>query len=367
MGTNFLDFIKEAYRILSPRGELWISEIKSRLSDTKGEEFIQILKKFGFYHKTTNDSNKMFTEFEFFKPPIEIIKDQKRKLENKQKFIDNENEIKDENDLNLKRLKNPEGHLINSLNSNEIDIAIGLTEAFVRGLANDDEDNENYEIIGTYVDSPLCWSISTGINRDDINSIKDLQDGNKKIGVSRIGSGSYVMSYVLGIQEIFTKPFFKDFIVLNNFENLRKSVNLTQGIESSDAFMWEYFTSKKYYDNKEIKKIGEIYTPWSSWVIVIRKDLKDKDLIIKNFLKSVQEGINYFNENKNESIEFIYNNLDYSKEDAINWLKTVKFSDNVSKIEFNKNILNTINILKTANVINNDNAVDNLKRSVRME
>ncbi|OWB56801.1 transporter activity protein [[Candida] boidinii] len=259
------------------------------------------------------------------------------------------------------------GHLINSLNSNEIDIAIGLTEAFVRGLANDDEDNENYEIIGTYVDSPLCWSISTGINRDDINSIKDLQDGNKKIGVSRIGSGSYVMSYVLGIQEIFTKPFFKDFIVLNNFENLRKSVNLTQGIESSDAFMWEYFTSKKYYDNKEIKKIGEIYTPWSSWVIVIRKDLKDKDLIIKNFLKSVQEGINYFNENKNESIEFIYNNLDYSKEDAINWLKTVKFSDNVSKIEFNKNILNTINILKTANVINNDNAVDNLKRSVRME
>ncbi|OWB72406.1 hypothetical protein B5S31_g2115 [[Candida] boidinii] len=110
MGTNFLDFIKEAYRILSPRGELWISEIKSRLSDTKGEEFIQILKKFGFYHKTTNDSNKMFTEFEFFKPPIEIIKDQKRKLENKQKFIDNENEIKDENDLNLKRLKNPEGN-----------------------------------------------------------------------------------------------------------------------------------------------------------------------------------------------------------------------------------------------------------------
>ncbi|OWB85550.1 hypothetical protein B5S33_g4219 [[Candida] boidinii] len=106
MGTNFLDFIKEAYRILAPRGELWISEIKSRLSDTKGEEFIEILKKFGFYHKTTNDSNKMFTEFEFFKPPMEIIKDKQRKLSNKQKFIDDDGE----DDIDSKRLKNPEGN-----------------------------------------------------------------------------------------------------------------------------------------------------------------------------------------------------------------------------------------------------------------
>ncbi|GME71710.1 unnamed protein product [[Candida] boidinii] len=257
------------------------------------------------------------------------------------------------------------GHLITSLNSGEIDIAVGLTEAFVRGLANNG-DSENYEIIGSYVDSPLCWSISTGINRTDINSVDDLQNG-KKIGVSRIGSGSYVMSYVLGIQEKFSKPFFKDFIVLDNFQNLRKSVNLVEGIEGSDAFMWEYFTSKKYYDNKEIKKIGEIYTPWSSWVIIIRKDLANKNEIASNFLKSVQQGISYFNANKEESVEYIYNNLDYSKEDAVNWLKTVKFSDDVTKIDFKKNIENTVDILKTANVITNDNAIDNLKRFVRME
>ncbi|OUM55236.1 hypothetical protein BVG19_g4736 [[Candida] boidinii] len=257
------------------------------------------------------------------------------------------------------------GHLITSLNSGEIDIAVGLTEAFVRGLANNG-DSENYEIIGTYVDSPLCWSISTGINRTDINSVDDLQNG-KKIGVSRIGSGSYVMSYVLGIQEKFSKPFFKDFIVLDNFQNLRKSVSLVEGLEGSDAFMWEYFTSKKYYDNKEIKKIGEIYTPWSSWVIVIRKDLANKDEIASNFLKSVQQGISYFNANKEESVEYIYNNLDYSKEDAVNWLKTVRFSDDVTKVDFKKNIENTVDILKTANVITNDNAIDNLKKSVRME
>jgi len=68
MGTNFLDFIKEAYRILAPGGELWIAEIQSRLTDSTGEEFSSTIKKLGFRHKQTDTSNKMFTRFDFFKP-----------------------------------------------------------------------------------------------------------------------------------------------------------------------------------------------------------------------------------------------------------------------------------------------------------
>ncbi|KAK9480428.1 methyltransferase-domain-containing protein [Lipomyces japonicus] len=68
MGTNFLDFIKEAHRILKPRGQLWISEIKSRFSDTEGEEFVEAIKKFGFIHKDTDISNLMFARFDFYKP-----------------------------------------------------------------------------------------------------------------------------------------------------------------------------------------------------------------------------------------------------------------------------------------------------------
>lgn len=88
MGTNFLDFIKEAYRILAPRGELWIAEIKSRFGDGKGDEFVETLKLMGFFHKRTDDENKMFTRFEFFKPPQDIIDERKAKLERRQKFIE---------------------------------------------------------------------------------------------------------------------------------------------------------------------------------------------------------------------------------------------------------------------------------------
>lgn len=106
MGTNFLDFIKEAYRILAPRGELWIAEIKSRFADGKGEEFIDALKLMGFFHKNTDDDNKMFTRFEFFKPPQDIIDERNAKLERRQKFIEVET-AKEE--LERKRHKVAEG------------------------------------------------------------------------------------------------------------------------------------------------------------------------------------------------------------------------------------------------------------------
>ncbi|SCU87442.1 LAFA_0E06744g1_1 [Lachancea sp. 'fantastica'] len=106
MGTNFLDFIKEAYRLLVPRGELWIAEIKSRFADRQGDEFVNAIKLMGFFHKKTDDSNKMFTRFEFFKPPQEIIEERKAKLERKQKFIEAETE---KEEFDAKRSKAPEG------------------------------------------------------------------------------------------------------------------------------------------------------------------------------------------------------------------------------------------------------------------
>lgn len=118
MGTNFLDFIKEAYRILAPRGELWIAEIKSRFTElasasnkpTKpediGAEFVDALKLCGFFHKKTDNDNKMFTRFEFFKPPQDIIDERRAKLDRKKKFIEQQTE---KENFDQKREDKPEG------------------------------------------------------------------------------------------------------------------------------------------------------------------------------------------------------------------------------------------------------------------
>lgn len=109
MGTNFIDFIQEANRILAPQGELWIAEIKSRFNEKEkdiGQEFIDAIKLQGFFHKTTDNENKMFSRFEFFKPAQKIIQERQDRLKRKKKFIEKEDELEK---FNSKRQKHPEG------------------------------------------------------------------------------------------------------------------------------------------------------------------------------------------------------------------------------------------------------------------
>ena len=235
--------------------------------------------------------------------------------------------------------------MITSLREDEIDVAIGLTEGWVAELGKRKAGNaDGFKIVGTYVESPLCWAICTGRNRtmNDVDSLK-----NCKVGVSRIGSGSYVMSFVLADNKgwLSSTPGQAPFRVvpLQTFANLRTAVN--DGI--ADFFMWEHFTTKKYYDSGEIKRMGEIYTPWSSWKIVAN-NADDERLHL--MFDAINKGIKYFWDHEDETVKYISTQLDYSQDDAKEWLKTVKFSTDVKGVR--KDIIEkTIEILAKAGVI----------------
>lgn len=157
------------------------------------------------------------------------------------------------------------------------------------------------------------------------------------------------MSFVLATQKGWSEKF--NFEIQDNFKNLRAGVNQKEGFKPTDAFMWEIFTTKKYYDNKEIKNIGQIYTPWPSWVITANTEvIESKKESLANFLKSVNEGIAYFNAHHDEAVKHISDNLDYSAEDARAWLKTVTFVDDVSNVD-PAVVEKTISILKSAGVL----------------
>ncbi|KAK0510573.1 hypothetical protein JMJ35_007005 [Cladonia borealis] len=192
------------------------------------------------------------------------------------------------------------GHMITSLQSQEIDVAIGLTEGWVAGIGKAQEEGKEagYRMVGTYVETPLCWAISTGGGRGDVEGVEGLRGG--KMGVSRVGSGSYVMGFVLAdthgwlnppttttassSSSSSSPPF--EIIPLQTFANLRAAVN--NG--SADFFMWEHFTSKRYYTNGEIKRIGEIYTPWPSWHIVARLGIVG-DMRLEDMMQKLNEGV----------------------------------------------------------------------------
>lgn len=198
------------------------------------------------------------------------------------------------------------------------------------------------------------WAISTGAKRPEITDVSNLK--NSKVGVSRIGSGSYVMSYVLADQQGWLASTsssdvgpFKDFVVLQTFDKLRAAVN--DG--TADFFMWEHFTSKKYYDSGEIRRVGEIYTPWPSWKITASTTTVPdpaKDRRLRDLFTKLDQGVKYFGEHQDEAVQYISTALDYSKEDATEWLKTVRFCTETAGVNV-KVIDNCIAILRKAGVL----------------
>jgi hypothetical protein len=148
------------------------------------------------------------------------------------------------------------------------------------------------------------------------------------------------------------EPF--EVVPLQTFEKLRKGVN--DG--SADFFMWEHFTSKRYYDNGEIKRVGEIYTPWSSWKIVAATGLLSGtgtgggtfDPRLEELFEKLNQGTKYFVEHQDEAVEYISTELDYSAEDAQEWLKTVKFASNVRGVDLSV-IQKTVEVLRKAGVL----------------
>ncbi|KAI0143725.1 periplasmic binding protein-like II [Xylariaceae sp. FL1272] len=247
------------------------------------------------------------------------------------------------------------GHMITAIRAGEIDIGIGLTEGWIAGLGKEDTpDDGGYRLVGTFVETPLCWAISTGAKRPEITSVETLKGG--KVGISRIGSGSQVMSYVLADEQGWlsssSSPPYSDFVILQNFANLRNAVN--DG--SADFFMWEHFTSKKYYDNGEIRRVGEIYTPWSSWKIVASTKLLNEQggkERVMDVCAKLDKGVNYFDANNEEGIKYISTNLDYSEEDAREWLKTVRFSTQTEGVDL-KVVQSCVGILRKAGVLKED-------------
>ncbi|KAL8874927.1 MAG: hypothetical protein Q9198_006649 [Flavoplaca austrocitrina] len=243
--------------------------------------------------------------------------------------------------------------MVTALRAGELDIAIGLTEGWIAAIAKEfsahqatekpPSDND-FKVVGTFVETPLCWAISTGYSREYITDVQDLIG--KKLGVSRIGSGSYVMSYVLKDREGWDQPF--ECVPLQTFEALRKGVN--DG--TVDFFMWEYFTSKRYYSSDTlhpVKKVGEIYTPWPSWKIVARIPLIDTPAL-DSFLDKVNAGTKYFEEHQEEAVQYISTKLDYEEEDAKEWMKTVRFARDVRGVK--KSVIkDTVEMLQKAGVI----------------
>ncbi|KAF8899931.1 hypothetical protein CPB84DRAFT_1962592 [Gymnopilus junonius] len=233
------------------------------------------------------------------------------------------------------------GQLISRLTNDEIDVAIALTDPLITGIANG---SKAYKLVGSFVSTPLNWAVITG-TKSKFNSIEDLKE--TTIGISRYGSGSYTMAYVMALQQGWPTDGLK-FQVNNDVRGLIDSVN--DG--STSAFMWEWFTTKPFVDAGEARFIGSVPTPWPSWLIAAHPD-RAQSMDIGAFLNGLTKFVNDFNSEDSratKNVPFIESKFGYRKEDVEAWLKTVSYPQNCSEIP-TKVISDTLSVLEKAGVI----------------
>lgn len=159
------------------------------------------------------------------------------------------------------------------------------------------------------------------------------------------------MSTVLADQQFWLKPSSKqqpppfEPVVCGPFADLRTAVNRSK----ADFFMWEHFTTKKYWDNGSLKRIGDIATPWNGWHVAVRGAEADPRLNYTLY-PALARGIKYFRDEKNEAVDWICDNMEYSREDAEAWYKEVIFPNALGSSN-EKGIKAAVDSLRKAGII----------------
>ena len=154
------------------------------------------------------------------------------------------------------------GALCLALHKREIDVAIMLTE----GLLANQSKGVGFEstLLSFYVQTPLVWGIHTA-KANKYTSLQELQG--KPIAISRPGSGSHLMSYVLAQREGWPIESLS-FVEVGSLHGGRNALLAKE----AETFLWEKAMTQPLVDAGEFIRLGELPTPWPAFVVVAKPD-----------------------------------------------------------------------------------------------
>ena len=119
------------------------------------------------------------------------------------------------------------GAMVSAVAEGHQDVALALTEGIVAAAIASRDGPTPLCYAGSYVTSPLCWMVVCASGREDAPaSLAELgaraRDGECiRVSVSRLGSGSHIMAYLLAMREGWPLRNLT-FVKNENFRNMRK-------------------------------------------------------------------------------------------------------------------------------------------------
>ncbi|MBM3916777.1 MAG: ABC transporter substrate-binding protein [Sphingomonadales bacterium] len=236
------------------------------------------------------------------------------------------------------------GQMIKGLQAGTLDIAVLLTEGITRAILK----GLGAKILAVYVQSPLCWGIHVPAN----NSIRTIDELDASIfAISREGSGSHLMSYVLAQREGW-EPNDLSFNVVGDIYGGLWALNHGE----AEAFLWEKYTTQPFVDQRKLKRIGEVYTPWPCFVIAARDEVLAADTNLLHALLPIIQARATELKNSPDAAEVLAWRYALKKDQVEAWLRQTDWATS-SSIHAN-DIQNTVETLLELNLVTSEEALD---------
>jgi ABC-type nitrate/sulfonate/bicarbonate transport system substrate-binding protein len=201
------------------------------------------------------------------------------------------------------------------LRDGSLDVVIALTEGLVADLANGNPS----QLVGQYVSSPLRWGVHVA-SSSSFNSIASLRG--RRFGISRMGSGSHLMAYVLAREHGWDTASIK-FVVVGSLDKAREAFAASQ----IDAFMWEEFTTKPLVYTGEWRCVGICTTPWPCFAVAVRKAvLAEQAASVRLIMDAVRAETVKFKANPEAAAARVVDEFGIRLDDARAWFGLTQWS-----------------------------------------
>jgi len=237
------------------------------------------------------------------------------------------------------------GQMIKGLQNKTIDVAVLLTEGISRAILQ----GLDAKILQVYVKSPLHWGIHVPFDDKSIQRTDELEG--KTFAISREGSGSHLMAYVLADQ----KGWDIDKLRFNSVGDVYGGLWALQNNEAQ-AFLWEKYTTNPYTEQEKCRYIDEVVTPWPCFVIAVRKEVAEQyEAELQTLLNVVNKKAKFVKENENTP-EILSWRYGLKLDDVTKWLSETEW--NYEGAKFDKDFDNVIDYLLKLKLITAEEGVE---------
>ncbi|MBF4984625.1 ABC transporter substrate-binding protein [Nonlabens mediterrranea] len=218
-------------------------------------------------------------------------------------------------DLQWEDVPEGTGRMSKLLRNKELDVACILTDGIVKDIIAGNPSR----ILQVFVASPLLWGVHAP-GTIEAEKTQQLEDG--KFAISRYGSGSHLMSYLLAKRHGWDTEDLS-FELVNTLDGAVNALSQNK----AQLFLWERYMTQPIVDQGVFKRLETIATPWPSFVIAATQEcITEKEVALGKMLAIINRYTADFKQIP--SIDrTIASHYDLQVGDVQQWLLRTEFSD----------------------------------------